>query len=196
MSDTASDEGQATSSPVQPSSDICGVDTSDDDRVPWNQCEHPAGWGTKHQGSGLCILHEDDEEELPNYGLFEPNHGYYARQDQADREKLEKIAYDITQRFMRVQGMIDEVDKEVARQLAVDMHLVRRSSEYVAQPLLQKTSNGDEKINKLIHQHRRLQESVIERMKKLGIMQDPETKKAQAEESKADSWRSFMEEEF
>lgn len=183
--------------PTSGSNQICEADASSDDRVPWEICQHPAGWGTEHAGNGLCILHEDDPEYLPDYGLFEPNHGYYTRQDPADRDKLEKIAYDITQRFRRRQGIVDEVDKEIARQLAVDMHLVRRSSEYVAQPLLQQDkASGDEELNKLIHQHRRLQESIIERMTKVGIMNDPESKKAGAEESKADAWRNMMSEDF
>lgn len=142
------------------------------------------------------MLHEDDEEYLPEYGLFEPNHGYFSRQDEGDREKLEKIAYDVTERFRQVQGTVDEVDKEIARQIAVDMHLVRRTSKYVAKPLAKKNEKGDQKVNKLIHQHRRLQESVIDRMTKLGVLQDPETKMAQAEEDKADSWRELMEDGF
>lgn len=178
------------------SEDICGANAENDDRVPWDICRNPPGWGTEHQGTGLCTMHEEDEEYLPNFQLFSPNHLYYQQQNAGEREKLEKIAYDIVQRFQRTQGTIDEFDKEIARQLAVDMHLVRRSADHVAGPLIHGATPDDQEVNKMLHQHRRLQESIIDRAKKAGIMMDPESKKAQAEEDKADAWREFVEGDF
>lgn len=180
----------------KPNSSICGANGSNDDRIPWEICQNPAGWGTDHQGEGLCSLHEDDPEFLPEFRLFEPNHGYYSQQDEDDRHKLEKIAYDITMRFQEQGGRVDEFDKEQARMLAIDMHLVRRSSQYVSRPLMKGGDDGDEEVNQMIHQHRRLQESIIDRAAKLGILQDPESKKAQSEQEKAESWKEFVEGEF
>lgn len=189
-------EPAGSPSPFDEDRDYCKADATDDERVPWDECQNPAGWGTDHQGTGLCILHEDDPEHLPDYGLFEPNHGYYTRQDKADRKKLEKIAYDITQRIINLKGFHDEVDREFAREIAVDMHLVRRTSEYVAKPLVETNTRGDKEVNKLLHQHRMLQESIITRLTKYGIMYDPESKKADATREKVDAWREMMEEDF
>lgn len=175
--------------------EICGHDARDDDRVPWDTCRNPAGWGTDNIGEGACTLHKDDQTKAEMSSIFAPNHGYYSRLTRDSQEKLDMLAHDFVERFRSNKGVVDEIDREFARSLAVDMHIARESSRYIGKHgLTEEVDDGKEKVNKLMYQHKQLKESIVNRMKKLGILRDPDTKKAEAM-SKQKEWRSFLEQE-
>jgi|LMAX01.1.fsa_nt_gi hypothetical protein len=155
---------------------------------------------------GYCAVHPPDEEEkkavldsmakskqgnqnATRHGLYSDRENYVQNFPNADVEFIEQMHQDLCDRFRRIHGREpDMFDREVARNIAIDLEQIPSAYKYVKkQTWVQKeerieegTLFSDDVPNILLDDIRQQNESVIKRMKDLGLLNDPETKKASA----------------
>lgn len=161
-------------------------------------CRNPTGLGTKTK-SGRCKFHgglggapKHNQNGLKHGADVDPHH--YAQSLGADeKEFLEDVEATICDRLRKVKGDIDFLDRVMARRVAVELHIVAKESDYVENvsgltDVVQHEHGSHEKEAALLEDIRQRDKDVFNMLKKLGVMEDPESQKADA----LDSWRQFV----
>lgn len=168
-------------------------------------CNHPEGWGRGEDiTEGRCKFHHG-QDTIPDGGGTEGNqnavtHGlsadpsnYEQHLDPEEAEWVRDVSAGIEDRIRRVRGDVDIVDRVLARRIAIKLHIVSNATDYIArsglvQTIFTEDGSFDAK-GPLVDELRRYDKEIVNEMKQLGIIDDPESKKADA----LDSWRQFVE---
>ena len=177
--------------------------TDEGDTVFDGYCSLRAGWGTDHVGEGRCRLHggaitgagpPKGNQNRTTHALYADPHHYHESLDPEGKEFVRDLSAAIEDRIRARGGDVDPMDRVLARRIAIKLHIVSKATDYVenVSGLIQTIHTEfctHEKKAPLLEEIRRYDKSIIHDLKKLGVLDDPESQKAEAVES----WRGFIE---
>lgn len=178
--------------------DTCGRAKRDGSGEP---CTRPAGWGTDHPGEGACKLHggnagaPEGNQNRTTHGLNADPKKYFEGLPDDQQEYIRDVASAIEDRLRANQGSLDMLDRAIALRIAIEVHIVSKATDYVenSSGLTQTvTTEGGSHERKaaLLSDIRKRDKAIFEMLTDIGVLDDPESQKADALES----WRSFIEE--
>jgi len=169
-------------------------------------CNNPAGKGTEQIGEGRCKYHNGNGggampgNGAPNHnqnaqthaGRVDPHH-YHENLPLEEKEFIENFSAALEDRIRKNHGRDpDYVDKVLCRSVAINLHLFSKSRDYskdeMVQTIIHDGSSHEEK-GALVDEVRRYSNSLFSNLKDLGVLDDPESQKADAVED----WRNFLE---
>lgn len=174
-------------------------------RVPddWDQdvayCANKAGFRTDHVSEGRCYLHgggsktaNKGNNNAETHGLYSDRQNYYQHRDTAEQEWIDAV----------VESLLDDAPfsadnmakLQMVRNIAIDMHKQQRANDYIDEVgVVQKdktvgyTDDGrpikEDQENVLNVAYDRLNRTMTRQMKELGILDDPESEKAEAQQN-------------
>jgi hypothetical protein len=166
-------------------------------------CQSEAGKGTDHLGEGRCKWHggsvpkgkngapAHNQNAAKTHTTSDPHH-YHENLPPEEQEWIEDTSASILDRIRRIHGREpDFLDRTLARSVAINFHILSKARDYSKDELVQvivHEGGSHEEKGALVEEVRRFQNSIIQNLKQLGVLEDPETKKANA----LDQWRSFV----
>lgn len=187
----------------EPAEGKCGAKIRDH-RVPdeWDQdvgyCKNKAGFRTDHVGDGRCYLHggvvkEDDGRGRPiEHGMYAKRQNYYKECDDAEQRWIDSVA----------ESLLDDAPfgpdsfakMQMIRNIAIDMHKLQSANDYIDDVgLVHKdktvgyTDDGrpikQDEENVLNVSYDRLNRTMTRQLKELGILEDPDSQQAAAQEN-------------
>lgn len=162
-------------------------------------CANQAGFRTGHLGEGRCFLHGGLSDGAPEGNNYAETHGLYAdRQNYYDnRTEPEKEWIQAVEQSLLLDAPFDEdnfAKYQMVRNIAIDMHKLRRANDYIDEKgvvhrdkTVGYTDDGQpikmDEENVLNIAYDRLNRTLTRQLKELGILDDPDSKKAEATES-------------
>lgn len=177
---------------------------SDDDCPGTNNrgepCGLDAGWGTDND-SGPCKFHgglggsggaregsgaPKNNGNAEKHALTADPKKYHERQSADDQEWIFELSETILDRIRRVRGDVDPLDRVLARRIAIKLHIAAKASEYVDETgIVQEVFVEDggytkEIPNGIVQELRQYDREILNELKKLGLVDDPESAKAEA----------------
>lgn len=182
----------------------CGAKVRDR-QVPedWNQdtgyCANRAGFRTDHVGDGRCYLHGGiSTNEGTNYaekhGLYADRQNYYENRDADEQAWIDSI----------VESILDDAPfgpdakykLEMVRNVSIDMHKMKNANDYIDEKgvvhrdkTVGYTDDGKpimmDEENVLNIAYDRLDRATTRKLEKLGVLDDPESQKAEAQQNLA-----------
>lgn len=189
--------------------EICGATKRDGSG---EKCQLPAGWGTDHVGEGKCKHHDapggkregagapEGNGNAEDYSLTSDPQKYYARQSDEDQDRIDDWAESWARRARYDLPGYDSILHETA----VTLHQIHTADEYIAEEgfiverVVGRTEGGEpiieEDENPALLAKSRAMKDVIRTLKEFGCLDDPDSKQAEAEASKADALREYMQE--
>lgn len=196
----------------EPHEDHCGAKVRER-QVPadWDQdvgyCANKAGFRTDHVGDGRCYLHGGLSESEGNnnaekHGMYADRQNYYENRSVREQQWIDSI----------VESILDDAPfgpdakykLEMVRNTAIDMHKLQNANDYIDEKgVVHKdktvgyTDDGKpikmDEENVLNIAYDRLDRNVTRKLEKLGVMDDPESQKAEAQESIASELSALRE---
>jgi hypothetical protein len=166
-------------------------------------CSLRAGWGTDHVGEGRCRLHGGSIEGAgaPEHNQNAQTHAlnadpchYHQSLDEEGKEFVRDVSATIEDRLRARSGDVDYMDRVLARRVAIKLHIVSKATDYIenvtglVQTISTEHSSYEEKAP-LLSEIRQYDKSIMQDLQKLGVLDDPESQKADALEE----WRGFIE---
>jgi len=177
----------------------CNAETRDG-----GHCALKSGYKTDHVGEGRCKFHGGAGSGAPKGNVNAQKHGIYTqRSNYYDNLPGEEKAWVDA----LVESMMEDApfDKEnfqkfqMVREIAIDMHKKRQANDYTSdegliQENIVRDENGDPMMregelvtetdeNPVNMAYDRLDRTMTSKMKKLGLLDDPESQKAEAGQS-------------
>jgi len=163
---------------------VCNVDGCNAWRQgDFNYCYHHKGLD---QGTGA----PEGNTNAQTHGLFSERDGYYQALPDDEQEWVFDMTNTLLDRVRNRQGKDPDLfDKEALKNIAIDMHKVAHANGYFREKGIVETSfvQGEDgpvpvgdKVNTWAKELRQHNESVYRRMKKHGLLDDPESQKADA----------------
>jgi hypothetical protein len=122
------------------------------------------------------------------HGLGSDPKKYKARQDQEEADWIRSVRESILDRMRAYGREPDFLDEVLAERTAIQLHIVSNATEYVDKNGLVQTvfveDGGYEKDipQKLVQELRQYDKDIISNLKKLGVLNDPDSQKADAME--------------
>lgn len=178
--------------------DTCNAVTKADE-----YCQIPAGQGTDHSGDGRCAFHDPDSDSNMGDGAGAPPgsnkvHGahmepgpYYDSLTSQQKAWVDAVVDSFMADAPFDKNHLGKMER--LRKVAIDMHKMREQNEYMAaEGVVQDKVVGidndgspiiDEEENTLNLAYDRLSRTTLKELKDLGILDDPETQKANAMEA-------------
>lgn len=164
-------------------------------------CGLPAGWGTDHPGEGACKLHggnagaPEGNNNAETHALNADPYNYYESLGPEQREFIHRTASTIEDRIRKNTGKVDLLDEKLAKRIAIEFHIVSKATDYLinVSGLTQVTSGekgSREHKAALLGEIRKRDRAIVQMLRDLGVLNDPESKKAEY----LDEWRSWVEE--
>lgn len=173
-----------------------------DHRVPdeWDQdvayCANKAGFRTEHVGDGRCYLHggasrsaNKGNTNAETHGLYTDRQNYYKNRSQRQKQWIDAV----------VESLLDDAPfsgenmakLQMVRNIAIDMHKQKRANDYIDEVgIVEKdktvgyTDDGkpikEDQENVLNVAYDRLNRTQTRQMKELGLLDDPESQQAEA----------------
>lgn len=87
-------------------------------------------------------------------------------------------------------GRVDYTDRILSRQVAIQLHISTKASKYVEEESgLMQEVRGRREAAPLLEEVRKYDDSIFQSLKELGVLDDPESAKADS----VGSWRQFLE---
>ena len=174
--------------------------TEDGERVFAGYCSLRAGWGVVEGGEDgrRCKLHGGvpsggapaSNQNAAKHGLNADPHHYYRSLSREEQEFIEELSATIENRVRENTGTVDHTDRSLTRQVAIQLHISSKASSYVGKESgLAQEVRGRSEAAPLLEEVRQYDNSIFQSLKKLGVLDDPESSKA----DKMESWRSFIE---
>lgn len=162
------------------------------------------GYCNQEVNDSRCPLH-DHEPQWPAKNRLEDNqfatkHGLHsdpekyleAMDDTEELTEIEKTEQSIINRLEQ-QGEVDRMDRKMAKQIAVRVSIAEEASDYIKDTGLTQTvwteEGSHEKKNPVLSELRLYDASIVDDMKNLGVLDDPESQKADS----LDAWREYIE---
>lgn len=172
-------------------------------------CGLAEGWGYENATSGLCDNHGDrggqegnqnavgndggapeGNQNAQTHGLFASRDGYHNDLDDDEQQWVFDFTNALLDRHREMKGKEpDMFDREALKNIAIDFHKVAHANGYFREEGLVQTNwqgtmegrvpLGDE-VNVWASEIRQHNESVYRRMQKHGLLDDPESQKADA----------------
>lgn len=175
--------------------------TDDGERLFDGYCSLPAGWGAVEGGEEgrRCKLHggtpsggaPENNQNATKHALGSDPHHYYQSLPPEGKEFVRQLATTIENRVQRKTGTLDYMDRTLARQVAIQLHIATRATSYVGNEsgLLQEV-RGKEEAAPLLEEVRQYVNSIFGNLKKLDVLDDAN----RSDTDSVQSWRNFMEE--
>ena len=186
----------------EPEDGKCGAHIREH-RVPeeWDQdvafCANKAGFRTSHVGEGRCYLHGGGSRNVnrgnnyaETHGLYSDRQNYYKNRSSGEQAWIDAV----------VESMLDDApfDTEsfaklqMVRNIAIDMHKQQRANDYIDEvgvverdKTVAYTDAGkaivEDRENVLNVAYDRLNRTMTRQMKELGILEDPDSQQADAQ---------------
>lgn len=197
-----------------PEDDKCGAQVRDYS-VPdeWDQddgyCANKAGFRTDHIGDGRCYLHGGGSKTANTGNNYAEKHGLYA-----DRQNYYKNRTTLEQQWIDavVESLLDDAPfsadnfakMSMIRNIAIDMHKLKNANDFIDKAgLVQEDkivgygNNGkpikEDKENPINVTYDRLNRTMTRQLKELGILDDPESQKAESTANLANELSSLRE---
>lgn len=187
----------------EPEEGKCGAKIRDH-RVPdeWDQdkayCANKAGFRTDHVGDGRCYLHggalktaQQGNNYAEKHGLHSDRQNYYKNRSTQEQDWIDAV----------VESLLDDAPfspdnfakMQMLRNIAIDMHKLQNANEFIDQAGLVQTDQTvgyspdgkpikEDKENPVNVTYDRLNRTMTRQLKELGILDDPESQKAEAQE--------------
>lgn len=153
-------------------------------------CNQRAGHGTDHVGEGRCKYHggnagaPEGNQNRTTHGLNADPFKYHQSLDRESKEFVADLSATIQDRVRERTGNVDHADRVLARRVAIKLHIVSKASEYVEENGLVQTvttkNSSREKKAALLGEIRRYDDSIFADLKRLGVLDDPESQTANA----------------
>lgn len=162
-------------------------------------CRNKAGKGTDHVGEGRCKHHggkagapKHNQNGATHAATADPHH-YAESLPTEEREFVEDATATICDRIRAQKGDVDFLDRILARRVAIKLHMVAKASDYVENvsgllQTIQHEHGSHEDKAPLIDEIRRYDDSIFGNLRQLGVLNDPESQKADA----MGDWREFI----
>jgi len=174
--------------------------TEDGERVFAGYCSLRAGWGVVEGGEDgrRCKLHGGvpsggapaSNQNAAKHGLNADPHHYYQSLSSEEQEFIEELASTIENRVRKNTEMVDHTDRILARQVAIQLHISSKASSYVGKESgLAQEVRGRSEAAPLLEEVRQYDNSIFQSLRKLGVLDDSDSAKA----DKMESWRCFIE---
>lgn len=167
-------------------------------------CKNKAGKGTEHVGEGRCKFHGGSTVDSPDHGAPKHNqngaksqvdadpHHYAQSLPQDEKEFVEDTSHAILDRIRRQHGREpDFIDRIISRRIAIRLHMVAAASDYTRDELVQVIQHehgSHEEPGALVQEIRRFDNSIISDLKDIGVLDDPQSQKA----DEMSKWREFI----
>jgi hypothetical protein len=128
-------------------------------------------------------------QNATKHGLYADRENYYENFPNTDQDFIERMENSLAERYRKINGREpDMFAAQVLRAIAIDLEQLPDAYKYIKkQGLTQQRESIQEGTlliedvpNTLLETLRKQNESIIKRMEKLGLLNDPETKKANA----------------
>lgn len=171
-------------------------------RVPdeWDQdegfCANKAGFRTDHTGEGRCYLHggalksvQEGNTHAETHGLYTDRQSYYENRGNDEQEWIDAV----------VESLLDDAPfsadnmakLQMVRNIAIDMHKQQRANDYIDEvgvvnkdKTVGYTDDGrpikEDVENVLNVAYDRLNRTQTRQMKELGLLEDPDSQQAEA----------------
>lgn len=172
-------------------------------------CGHAEGWGYENSTNGFCKPHgerggqEGNQNAVGNDGgaapegnqnpqthaLFASHDGYYHDLDNDAQAWVSDFTDTLLDRYRDAHGKEpDMFDREALKNIAIDFHRVGTANSWFSKQGLAHTeevrsesfTKQEVKVNVWASEIRQYNESVYRRMQKHGLLDDPESQKADA----------------
>ena len=185
-------------------------------RVPdeWDQdvayCANKAGFRTDHVGDGRCYLHgggsktaNKGNNHAETHGLYADRQNYYSNRSTEEQQWIDGV----------VESLLDDAPfdadnmakLQMVRNIAIDMHKQQRANDYIDEVgVVNKdkttgyTEDGrpikEDVENVLNVAYDRLNRTMTRQMKELGILDDPDSQQAEANQNIANELSAIREE--
>lgn len=175
--------------------------TDEDGEPQEGYCAHPAGFRTTHSGDGKCYLH-GGASSYPNkgntysetHGLYTNRQPYYDNRSNAEQRWIDAVVESLLDDMPGGDADPSMAKLEMVRNIAIDMHKERRANDYIDEvgvvhrdKTVGYTDDGrpikEDQENPLNIAYDRLSRNITRNMEKLGILDDPESQKADAQQN-------------
>jgi len=186
----------------EPEDDLCGARIRPH-RVPeeWEQdvgyCANRSGFRTTHFGEGRCYLHggatrnvNRGNNHAEKHGLYAERQNYYNNRSRQEQQWIDAV----------VESLLDDAPfgpesfakLQMLRNIAIDMHKQQRANDYIddvgvveRDKTIGYTEQGkpilEDQENALNIAYDRLTRTTTRQLKELGLLDDPESQKAEAQ---------------
>jgi len=186
----------------EPEDDLCGARIRPH-RVPeeWEQdvgyCANRSGFRTTHFGEGRCYLHggatrnvNKGNNHAEKHGLYAERQNYYNNRSRQEQQWIDAV----------VESLLDDAPfgpesfakLQMLRNIAIDMHKQQRANDYIddvgvveRDKTIGYTEQGkpilEDQENALNIAYDRLTRTTTRQLKELGLLDDPESQKAEAQ---------------
>lgn len=183
----------------------------DDMDVDEAYCANKAGFRTDHIGSGRCYLHGGATPGAPDGNINAEKHGLYTERQRYYEKRGEKEQLWID---AIVESLLDDMPGgddpsfaklQMVRNIAIDMHKLRNANEYIDEvgvvhrdKTVGYTDDGkpikEDQENSINIAYDRLNRTMTKQLKELGILDDPDTQQAEANQNIAQELAKMREE--
>lgn len=188
----------------EPKEDYCSAKIREH-RVPdeWDQdvayCANRSGFRTDHFDEGRCYLHGGCSKSVNEGNNYAEKHGLYA-----DRQNYYKNRSPEAQQWIDavVESLLDDAPfdgdnfakMQMVRNIAIDMHKMQDANTFIDQTGLARTDKTvgygpdgspikEDKENPINVTYDRLNRTMTRQLKELGILDDPDSQQAEANQN-------------
>jgi hypothetical protein len=198
----------------EPEDGLCGAEVRSY-TVPdeWDQdvgyCENKAGFRTDHVGEGKCYLHgggsktaNKGNNHAEKHGLYADRQNYYKNRPTREQQWIDAV----------VESLLDDATfdadnfakMQMLRNIAIDMHKMQNANDFIDKAgLVQEdkvvgyADNGkpikEDQENPINVTYDRLNRTMTRQLKELGILDDPDSKQAEASQNLANELSALRE---
>jgi hypothetical protein len=179
----------------------------------WDQdvgyCQNKAGFRTDHVGDGRCYLHgggsksaNKGNNHAETHGLYADRQNYYKNRPTREQQWIDAV----------VESLLDDAlfspdnfaKMQMLRNIAIDMHKMQNANDFIDKAgLVQEDAvvgyadNGkpikEDKENPINITYDRLNRTMTRQLKELGILDDPDSKRAEASQNLANELSALRE---
>ena len=189
--------------------DICGAEA----KSTGEPCQRPAGWGTD-SSSGRCKFHGGASTGAPEKNQNAQKHGLHSTPeylledlDETHRDTYHATFESLCSRYERIHGYepdfaakkrLSRVSVEMVKEDLADEYLKQNHSDHilVEDEVVGYTEDGRPQevtqTNKILPELTALKRETRLTLKDMGLLEDPESKKAEATQDLAEIWVSDL----
>jgi hypothetical protein len=179
----------------------------------WDQdvgyCQNKAGFRTDHVGDGRCYLHgggsksaNEGNNHAETHGLYADRQNYYKNRPTREQQWIDAV----------VESLLDDAlfspdnfaKMQMLRNIAIDMHKMQNANDFIDKAgLVQEDAvvgyadNGkpikEDKENPINITYDRLNRTMTRQLKELGILDDRDSKQAEASQNLANELSALRE---